>query len=348
MADKLHFESDYMEGCAPEILRRLTEINYEKNIGYGLDVHCESAAEKIRKACGCPKALVKFISGGTQTNVTVIAAVLRSWQGAVSVTSGHINAHEAGALEATGHKIISLPAHDGKMDAGELEEYLTTFFADGNVEHLCEPGLVYISFPTEYGTLYTKDELEALHKVCKKFKIPLFLDGARLGYGLAASKDVKMEDLGKLCDIFYIGGTKCGAMFGEAVVVTNPELTPHFFTVIKQHGALLAKGWMLGVQFDVLFTDNLYLKICQNAIDNAMYLKEQLQKRGIKFFNDSVTNQQFFIFENEKLKKLEKVCGYGFWEKYDENHTVIRFATSWATRNEDINKLLELIDELDK
>lgn len=337
----LHFESDYMEGAAPEILKRLSEINYEKTSGYGTDLYCESAKTKIRKECKCPKADIHFLVGGTQTNSTVIASVLQPWQGVIASQTGHIAMHEAGAVEATGHKVITIPNHNGKIDSNELENYLETFFADGNQDHMVQPGMVYISHPTEYGTLYTKKELTTIHGICKKYNIPLFLDGARLGYGLAANgTDVTLPVIAKNCDVFYIGGTKVGALFGEAVVVPNKNLTPHFFTLIKQHGALLAKGWLLGIQFDTLFTDNLYSKISRNAIDNAMYLKQKLTEKNMRFYLDSPTNQQFIIMENEALKELGKHVGYSFWEKFDETHTVIRLATSWATTKASVDKLL--------
>lgn len=340
---KLHFESDYMEGCAPEILARLSEINFEKNPGYGTDDYCKSAAEKIRAACKCPKAEVYFLEGGTQTNATIISSVLKPWQGVVALNTGHIATHEAGAIEATGHKVMTVSGVDGKMSADDLEDFLLTFKKDGNNAHMVEPGMVYISYPTEYGTLYTKDELKCIHNVCTKYQIPLYLDGARMAYGLAAQPDVKLSDIAKFCDIFYIGGTKCGALFGEAVVLTRPELVPHFFTLIKQHGALMAKGWLLGVQFDVLFTDDLYFRLGKNAVSMAEYMKKLMKKKGVKFYNNSITNQQFFIMENEKLKKLSRKVVYSFWEKFDDNNTVIRFATSWATKKEDVEKLITLI-----
>lgn len=339
----LHFESDYMEGCAPEILQRLSEINFEKNPGYGSDVYCKSAAEKIKAACKCPKAEVFFLEGGTQTNATVIASLLKPWQGVVALDTGHISVHEAGAIEATGHKVLTISGVDGKMSADDLEDYLQTFKKDANNAHMVEPGLVYISYPTEYGTVYTKNELKCIHNVCTKYHIPLYLDGARMAYGLAAQPDVKFSDIAKFCDVFYIGGTKCGALFGEAVVCTKPEIMPHFFTQIKQHGALMAKGWLLGIQFDVLFTDNLYFKLGQNAINMAEYMKKQMKKKGVKFYNNSITNQQFFVMENDKLKKLSKKAVYSFWEKLDDNHSVIRFATSWATTEKDVDKLVALM-----
>ena len=339
----LHFESDYMEGAAPQIIQRLMNINLEKNPGYGTDAYCKSAKEKIRLACKCPEADVHFLVGGTQTNETVIAAILKPWQGVVSLDTGHIALHEAGAVEYTGHKVLTVKGKDGKMDAVVLDAYLSAFGKDSTKTHMVEPGLVYISYPTEYGTLYTKNELKCIHNVCTKHGIPLYMDGARMAYGLAAQKDVKLSDIAKYCDVFYIGGTKCGAFFGEAVVCTKPELLPHFFTQIKQHGALMAKGWLLGIQFDTLFTDNLYFKLGQNAIDMAEYMKAEMKKKGVQFFIDSITNQQFFVMENTKLKVLSKKAVYSEWEKFDDTHTVIRFATSWATTKADVDKLVALM-----
>ena len=284
-----------------------------------------------------------FLVGGTQTNATVIRAMLRSYEGVVAATTGHVAVHEAGAIEAGGHKVLTLPEHNGKLDAAEVEEDIATFYKDANHEHMVKPGMVYISHPTEYGTLYTKAELEALHGVCAKYDIPLFLDGARLGYGLAATgTDVTLETIADNCDVFYIGGTKVGAMFGEAVVFTA-KAPEGFFSIIKQNGALLAKGWMLGVQFDELFTDGLYLKCGKNAIDCAERLKAGLIAKGYHMYLDSPTNQQFIVIETAKLAELGKQVAYGFMETYDAEHTVIRFATSWATRMEDVDKLIELL-----
>ena len=336
-----HFESDYMEGAHPLILQRLMETNFEKTPGYGLDSYCDTAKDKIRAACACPKASVWFLTGGTQTNATVIDGMLRSWQGVVAAQSGHINVHEAGAIETSGHKVIALPQHNGKMDADELAQYLDSFDTDGNKDHEVAPGMVYISHPTEYGTLYTRKELADISKTCHAHSIPLYLDGARLGYGLAADgTDVTLQILAETCDAFYIGGTKVGALFGEAVVVPKPELLQHFFTIIKQHGALLAKGRILGIQFDTLFTNNLYYTISRNAIDTAMTIKKVLQQKGYRFYIDSPTNQQFIILENDKMKKLSASVGFSFWEKYDNTHTVVRLATSWATKPEDVQELL--------
>ena len=337
----LYFENDYCEGAHPAILQKLMETNFEKVPGYGTDPYCASAKEKICAACRCPEADVTFISGGTQTNAIVIASMLHRWEGVVA--AGHVNGHEAGAIEFTGHKVMGLPHKNGKLDAATVRNFCATFYADDNHDHMVFPGMVYLSHPTEYGTLYTKAELEALHAVCQEYKMPLFVDGARLGYGLAADgTDVTLPDLAKWADVFYIGGTKVGALCGEAVVF--PHGAPaHFMTMVKQQGALLAKGRLLGLQFDVLFTDGLYEKISRNAITTANALKKGLAAKGYQFFMDSPTNQLFIVFPNEQLAALEGKAKFGFWEKYDDTHTVMRIATSWATKMEEIEQLLELL-----
>ncbi len=339
----LYFENDYCEGAHPAILQKLMETNFEKVPGYGTDPYCASAKEKICAACRCPEADVTFISGGTQTNAIVIASMLHRWEGVVAAATGHVNGHEAGAIEFTGHKVMGLPHKNGKLDAATVRNFCATFYADDNHDHMVFPGMVYLSHPTEYGTLYTKAELEALHAVCQEYKMPLFVDGARLGYGLAADgTDVTLPDLAKWADVFYIGGTKVGALCGEAVVF--PHGAPaHFMTMVKQQGALLAKGRLLGLQFDVLFTDGLYEKISRNAITTANALKKGLAAKGYQFFMDSPTNQLFIVFPNEQLAALEGKAKFGFWEKYDDTHTVMRIATSWATKMEEIEQLLELL-----
>ena len=340
----IHFDSDYMEGCHPNILTRLKEINYEKNTGYGTDVYSNSAKCKILKSCGLDNGEVYFLVGGTQTNTTVISSVLKNYEGVISPSSGHISIHEAGAIEFSGHKVIELPSVNGKLSADVLENYLDKFHNDGNREHMVYPAMVYISFPTEYGTLYTSDELSAIYSICKFYNIPLFVDGARLGYGIMAeNNNVSLEFLAHNCDIFYIGGTKVGAMFGEAVVLTKRGMIPHFFTMIKQQGALLAKGFITGIQFDTLFTDNLYFKIAKNAITQANKIKSALVSKGYKLYIDSPTNQIFVILNNNKLNELSKNISFSFWEKYDDNSTVVRFATSWATSDEDTEKLCQLL-----
>lgn len=340
----IYFESDYTEGAHPKILERLNETNMIQASGYGHDEFCESAKNKIRKTINCPNAQIKFITGGTQTNQIVIDTMLKPFEGVVSAQTGHVNSHEAGAIEYTGHKVIPIPQHEGKIDGTELNDYLETFFNDGNNEHMVFPGMVYISHPTEYGTLYTKNELTKISSVCRKNNIPLFMDGARLGYGIMAkSSDLSLEDIAELCDVFYIGGTKCGALCGEAVVFTKNNMPLHFENLVKKHGALLAKGRLLGVQFDALFTDNLYLEISKNAIDTAETLKKALKEKGYRFLLDSPTNQQFVILENKFMEELKKSVKFNFWEKYDKDHTVVRFATSWSTKMENVEKLINLL-----
>ena len=341
----LSFENDYSEGAHEKILQRLMETNRVQQPGYGNDEYSQSAKEKIRAACQCPNADVYFLVGGTQTNALTIAAYLGPAEGVVSVQTGHVNLHEAGAIEYTGHKVMPLPAHDGKMDAGELEIMLRDFYADPTYPHMVHPGMVYISHPTEYGTLYTKAELQALSAVCRKYQIPLFLDGARLGYGLmSVGTDVTLPIIAAYCDAFYIGGTKVGALCGEALVFPRNNAPRRFFTQVKMHGALVAKGRLVGLQFDTLFTDDLYLEISRHAIEMAQYMKKGIAQRGYQFHLDSPTNQQFVVLDNEKMKKLEKQVRFSFWEKVDDDHSVVRFATSWATRKEDVDELFKLLD----
>ena len=339
----LDFVNDYSEGAHEKILQRLLETNMEKLSGYGTDQYCESAKQKIREVCECPEADIYFLVGGTQTNATVIDAILSQYEGVVAANTGHISTHEAGAIEASAHKVLAIPHKNGKVTAKAVKQYFADFYADGNHEHMVFPGMVYISHPTEYGTLYTKKELEEISEVCHKYDLPLFLDGARLGYGLVSPEtDVTLEDIARYTDVFYIGGTKVGALCGEAVVFTK-KAPKHFMTMVKQQGALLAKGRLLGIQFDTLFTDDLYTKISKNAIETAMKLKKALQEKGYQLYLDSPTNQQFVVLENKKKEELGKEVQFDFWEKYDEDHTVIRFATSWGTKMEDIDALIELL-----
>lgn len=340
----ISFESDYTEGAHEEILKRLCETNLEQLSGYGADKYCDSAKEKIKKVCGCPDAEVFFLVGGTQTNQTVISTMLQPYEGVVSANTGHISTHEAGAIEYTGHKVLTLPHEYGKIKAEDLKKYLEDFYADDNFEHTAFPGMVYVSHPTEYGTLYSLDELTAISSVCRKYDIPLYLDGARLGYALESNgTDVKITDIAKLCDAFYVGGTKVGALCGEAVVFTHNNAPKHFFTMIKQHGALLAKGRLLGVQFDTLFTDDLYFKISRHAIKMADKMREAFKNKGYRFFMETITNQIFIVLENDRMEQLKKSVSFGFWEKFDDTHTVVRFASSWATREEDVDKLIEML-----
>ena len=336
----LSFASDYTEGAHEKVLQRFIETNMEQLPGYGSDHFCQDAKEKIKEAVGNPDADVWFLTGGTQTNEIVIDAMLAKYEGVVSAVTGHISAHEAGAVEFNGHEVLTLPASEGKISAADLKDFVATFYADENHEHMVFPGMVYISYPTEYGTLYSKKELEDIYLVCREYEMPLFIDGARLGYGLMSRGcDLTLKELAKLCDVFYIGGTKVGALCGEAVVFTKNNTPKHFLTSIKQHGALLAKGRLLGVQFDTLFTDNLYFEISKNAIERADELRAVLEEKGYRFAVNSPTNQIFVIVENEKLKELQRNVVVGFWEKYDDTHTVIRFATSWATTREQIEEV---------
>lgn len=338
----LFFVNDYGEGAHEAVLRRLAETNRESLSGYGADPYTQRAKEKILAAAGCPDGDVFFISGGTQTNETVISAYLRSYEGAIACATGHIAVHEAGAIEHSGHKVLALPAHEGKLDAAELEAYLAAYYADPNHEAMVFPGMVYISYPTEYGTLYTKDELRALSDAAHRYGLPLYIDGARLGYGLASPAcDVTLPELAQLADVFYIGGTKVGALCGEAVVF--PHGAPaHFFTHVKQHGALLAKGRLLGVQFDALFTDDLYFSISRHAVAMAMKLKQLFLDRGYPLYIDSPTNQQFVILTKEEAEEIGKHARYEYWEPHGDDQ-VVRFATSWATEEAAVDALAAIL-----
>lgn len=340
----ISFTCDYNEGAHPAILERLMATNLCQEPGYGADRFSQSAKARIREAVGCPDAQVFLLTGGTQTNSTVIATMLRDYQGVVAATTGHIAVHEAGAVEYTGHKVLTIPQHEGKMWASELRSYLEGYYADGSYEHMVFPGLVYISFPTEYGTLYSKAELTEIRQVCREYSLPLFIDGARLGYGLMSPAcDVTLQELAGLCDVFTIGGTKVGALCGEAVVFSSGKAPEHFFTMVKQHGALLAKGRLTGVQFDTLFTDGLYLKIAKNAIDLAMQLKEMFVSKGYELFLDSPTNQQFIILPADAMERMKGEVAYEVWEHLPDGRTVVRFATSWATTPEQLERLKVLL-----
>ena len=339
----LYFSCDYAEGCHPKVLEALTKTNLVSTPGYGEDDFCNQAKDKIRQFINCPDADIYFLVGGTQTNQTVIDSMLSNFDGVVAATTGHVACHEAGAIEYSGHKVITVPGHAGKIDPSELKQMLIDHYADDSCEHMVNPGMVYISYPTEYGTLYSKSELEAISSICNGYNIPLFIDGARLAYGLAASEDVTIEDIARLSDVFYIGGTKVGALFGEAVVFTKGNTPKHMITQIKQHGALLAKGRLLGVQFDALFTDNLYMEMGKNAVYHANVIREELKRKGYTLYMENPTNQIFAVMANDDLEQLKKHVAYGFWEKYDESHTVIRIATSWATTNEAIEALKNIL-----
>ena len=338
------FESDYIAGAHPQIMKRLAETNLECLSGYGTDKYCESAREKIRAACRCEHAEVEFLVGGTQANAVIISTMLRDCEGVIAAKTGHVSVHEAGAIEYTGNKVLELPEQNGKIVPDVLAGYVADFYADGNHEHMVFPGMVYLSHPTEYGTLYTKQELEAIADICHQYGMTLFLDGARLGYGLMSREsDMTLCDIARICDVFYIGGTKVGALCGEAVVFTKNNTPKHFMSAVKRHGALLAKGRLLGIQFDVLFTGGLFQEISRNAIGTAERLKQVFHEKGCRFYLESSTNQQFVILENSQMEKLAEQVRFSFWETYDESHTVVRFATSWATRMEDVEKLAELL-----
>lgn len=340
----LSFESDYVEGAHERILQRLMETNLEQLSGYGQDCYCQKAKEKIRKACECPDAQIFFLVGGTQTNTVAIDAFLKSYEGVVAAKTGHVSTHEAGAIEYHGHKVLELPEHQGKIRGNELKALLESFWQDENHEHMVFPGMVYISHPTEYGTLYNKEELEELSHICRSYEIPLYLDGARLGYGLMSQDtDVTLPVIAEYCDAFYIGGTKVGALCGEALVFTKNNMPGHFLAIVKQHGALLAKGRLLGIQFDTLFTDGLYFEIGRHAIEMAELLKKGLIEKGYTLYLKSPTNQQFVLLDNEKYQALQKEVAMGFWEKPDQDHTVVRLATSWATKRESVEQFLELL-----
>lgn len=336
----ISFESDYIQGAHPEILKKLSETNMEPQTGYGYDRFSISAKDKIKKACGCDDAQVYFLMGGTQANMVVIDTMLKSYEGVIAADTGHVSLHEAGAVEHSGHKVITVPQQAGKIDIGALRQYLDDFYSDSNYEHMSIPGMVYISHPTEYGTLYTRSELEELSELCSEYSMPLYLDGARLSYALMSlHTDVTLRDIAKLCDVFYIGGTKCGALCGEAVVFTKDNMPERFMTLVKQRGALAAKGRLFGVQFDTLFTDYLYFRLGKNAIDKAERMKKIFDEAGCEYYIRTDTNQQFLILENEEMEKLGRKAAFGFWEKYDGNHSVVRFATSWATADEDLDEL---------
>lgn len=337
----INFKSDYLEGACPEILERLVETNFEQTSGYGMDYHTENAKALIKKACGREDVDVHFLVGGTQTNTTVIASVLKPFEGVICADTGHINCHETGAIEATGHKVMALPSDSGKITAQQIESYFIACNTDPSYEHIVQPGMVYISNSTETGSLYSKAEIEAISNVCKKCSLILFLDGARLGYSLAAyENDMTLSDYARLCDIFYIGGTKCGALFGEAVVIVNDNYKKDFRSHIKQRGGMLAKGRLLGIQFEVLFDGNKYIDICKNAIDLAIEVRDGFADKGYKFLFPSPTNQQFPIIPDDKLEQLSEKYLFEFWQKVDENHTAVRVCTSWATKRENVLALL--------
>lgn len=340
----ISLECDYNNGAHPKVLQRLIDTNAEPSGCYGFDVYCDEAKKKIMAACRNENADIFFMSGGTQTNATVIDSILHSYEGVISVDTGHINTHEAGSIEFTEHKIINVPNSNGKLTATTLATFMENFLADGNNMHSVFPGLVYITFPTELGTLYTAHELDQLYRMCRKYKLPLYVDGARLGYGLTAKGcDIDLPYLSNHCDVFYIGGTKIGALCGEAVVFTHHNAYEHFFSIQKQHGAVLAKGRLLGAQFDALFTDNLYFDIARHGNLMAEEMREVFRKARYDFYNDSPTNQQFVIIDNKEVKRIEKEVIFTHWGPADAHHTICRFVTSWATTPEEIKALEKVV-----
>ena len=340
----ISFECDYNNGAHQKVLENLIKYNEVRTTPYGFDEFSERAKDRIREACGMPDAQIFFLTGGTQTNATTIDSMLYQYEGVICVETGHINVHEAGAVEFTEHKIITLPGNQGKMDAKVLDKYLDDFMHDGNNAHAVYPGLVYITFPTELGTLYTAHELDEIYKVCQHYEIPLYIDGARLGYGLMAEgNDITLPYLARHCDVFYIGGTKLGAWCGEAVVFTNRQAHKHFFSIQKQHGAVIAKGALIGLQFEALFTDNLYFDLARHAIDMAMRMKQLFKDKGFEFYIDSPTNQQFVILPNALVERLSKQMEFTHWGQAPGHRTICRFVTSWATTDEELKELEKII-----
>ena len=340
----IQFQCDYNEGCHPKILERLMETNFEQTVGYGNDQHCANARKLIREICEAPNADVHFLVGGTQTNATIISSILKPYQCVICADTGHINVHETGAIEHGGHKCFALPGKDGLITASQIEKVLKTHFEDDEPEHCVQPGLVYISFSSEYGTIYSSTELQLISEVCHSYGIPLMIDGARMGYALMNEEcDITLPELAQLADVFYLGGTKQGALFGEAVVIMNDNLKKDFRYNIKQGGGMLAKGRLLGIQFETLFTDNLYFDIARHADHEAMRIKKALQENGYPFLIESPTNQQFPILPNDLIEELSKDFLFSAWEKVDEDHTCIRICTSWATKSENVDKLIAML-----
>lgn len=341
------FESDYLEGCHPSILEKLQKSNFEQCLGYGEDPHCERAAEMIRCACSCPEAKVHFLVGGTQTNATVISSILRPYQGVLCSDAGHIAVHETGAIEHSGHKVLTLPASEGKISAAQIDSAVKAHYDDFSREHMVQPAMVYISFPTEYGTIYSKEELMDIKSVCSKWELPLFIDGARLGYGLESSDcRLLLKDIAAIADVFYIGGTKQGALFGEAAVFPNIKLANEFRYNIKQNGGMLAKGRLLGIQFEALFEDGLYFRLARKADRQAEELTAAFQAKGIEMLVKGSTNQIFPVLTHSQIAMLSENFGFEKWQSVDDEHDAVRFCTSWATTDEAIAELKAAISQL--
>lgn len=340
----IYFNNDYMYGAHPEVLKRLGETNSEPLSGYGTDPYTRHTAQMILEQCQCPSGAVHFFVGGTPTNATVIDALLSPWQGVLATDMAHIAVHEAGAIEAAGHKVLTLPHQEGKLLAEQVRSYWQTYYQDETYEHMVSPGMVYISHPTEIGTLYTKRELQELAEVCRACQISLFLDGARLLYALATPEnELSLPDLAQLCDAFYIGGTKAGALFGEALVVPSTDLFPRFRTLIKQHGALLAKGWLIALQMETLLANHFYLQIAGHAIEQARRIRQGFLQKGYRLYVDSPTNQQFFWMPNSEILYLRDRVSLELWGAMQESETPIRLVTHWGTKSEEVDQLLEIL-----
>ena len=341
----IYFNSDYTAGAHPKVLERLVETNLEHTVGYGNDQYTAHAKALIRREIGCEDAEVMFLVGGTQTNATAIDGILARHEGVLAAESGHIAVHESGAIEASGHKVLTLPHYDGKVRAEDVQRFIEEFYADETYPHMVAPGMLYISQPTEYGTVYSLEELEALSAVCHKHNIPLYIDGARMGYALAAEgADFTLRDIARLADVFYIGGTKLGTLFGEALVVTNRALLKNLFPLVKQHGALLAKGRLSGVQFEAMFSDGLYYEIGRHAVALALRIREAFRAKGYEVVIESPTNQQFFRLPNEVIDSLREEVSFDYWGARGERHSIVRFVTSWSTTKEDVARLIEILN----
>ena len=342
----IHFNSDYTAGAQGEVLEALVRTNMEHTAGYGNDLYTAEARDLIRKAIGCEDAEVMFLVGGTQTNATAIDGILARHEGVLAADSGHIAVHESGAIEASGHKVLTLKEYDGKVRAEDVDRYIEEFYADETYQHMVAPGMLYISQPTEFGTVYSLAELESLSGVCHKHNIPLYIDGARMAYGLKAEgADFTLVDIARLADVFYIGGTKCGTLFGEALVVTNRSLLQNLFSLVKQHGALLAKGRLLGIQFGVLFRDGLYERIGECAVQLALRIREAFRAEGYEVVKESPTNQQFFRLPNDVIDRLRETISFDYWGPRGATDSVVRFVTSWATSEEDVETLIAVLNK---
>jgi threonine aldolase len=341
----IYFNSDYTAGAHPKVMERLVETNLEHTAGYGNDPYTARAKELIRREIGCDDAEVMFLVGGTQTNATAIDGILARHEGVLAAESGHIAVHESGAIEASGHKVLTLPHYDGKVRAEDVERFIAEFYADETYPHMVAPGMLYISQPTEYGTVYTLNELEALSAICHSHNIPLYIDGARMGYALGSEgADFTLKDIARLADVFYIGGTKLGTLFGEALVVTNRALLKNLFPLVKQHGALLAKGRLSGVQFEAMFCDGLYYAIGRHAVTLAIRIREAFRTKGYEVVIESPTNQQFFRLPNEVIDSLREEVSFDYWGARGETHSIVRFVTSWSTTKEDVARLIEILN----